>query len=200
MWGETFNENILFKAATAANQIPPGTVGKFGKGILARYIQGAAALDNDTLAAGEPSFLMAPLSAWDDEMYTDPITAANQVGLPMYVATNDHGVTGAIDGLVIGKALMAGIALVAIPEGYWGWALIQGYCSFARCWEAGTTANTFLQLDLDITTQLGLGFENIGADGGCAVGYSFAADDGTAHTVAGYFDFIGGLGTIFDIA
>lgn len=199
MWGEVLNENVLFKAATAAPQMPPGVIGRFGRGVLAMYIQGAAALDNDTLAAGEPSFLMAPLSAWDSDAYTDPNTAANAVGRPMYVATNNYGVSGAIDGLVVGHGLMGGLALVAIPESYWGWSLIKGYCSFARCYDNDLAANEYLQIDQAITTSLGLGVEKCSVDGAVCVGYTFAADDGTAHTVEGYFDFIGGLGTQFDI-
>jgi len=198
MWGETLNENILFKAATAAPQMEPGQISRFGNGVIARYIQGAAALDNDTLAAGEPALLLAPLTAWNDGAYHDPVTTTNVVGMKMYVATNDYGATGAANGGVIGPPLLAGFAVVAIPETYWGWALVEGYMSYARCYEAATTQYGYLKLDVAITTALGLGVE-LCTDDTFAIGYSWAADDGTAHTVAGYFN-ANGLGHIMDIA
>lgn len=196
MWGEVLNENILFKAATSTNQMDPGIVARFNNGVLARYIQGSATLDNDTLAAGEPCLLALPGTAYDDSRYT---SSTHELGQKLYVASNVSDGTGVTTGLAVGAFLMAGIATVAIPESYWGWALIYGYCSYMRCYDATVAQYEYLVLDNATATVNGMSLKNADADGQTAYGFSWAADDGTANTVAGFFD-ARGIGCMFDIA
>jgi hypothetical protein len=172
MWGEVLNEKILTAAATSANQ----------------YIQGAGTLDNDTLAIGEPCLLLPPAAAWnDDDNYK------------WYLATNVHDATGASSGLAVGAYLMAGFAAVAIPEGYWAWAIMVGRSSTIRCYDTGVAAWEYLVLDTATATVDGMSVKNADADGQTAYGYALAADVGAAHTVDAYVD-ARGIGCMFDIA
>ena len=123
MWGEVLNNKILTAAATSANQVHPGTIARFRDGTIARYIQGAATLDNNTLAAGEPALLLPAGSSWDDPYC-------------LYLGTNVSDATGASTGLVVGAFVLAGFAAVAIPETYWGWAITYGRCAYIRCHDA----------------------------------------------------------------
>lgn len=186
MWGEVLQMKILLAAATSANQVDPGQISRFRDGTIARYIQGAATLDNDTLAVGEPALLLPAASAWNDPY-------------KLYLATNVSDAAGAVPAMAVGPYIMAGIAAVAIPEGYWGWAVIRGYMSNVRCYDTAAAAWDHLVLDIATTTVDGMSLKQADADGQMSYGYALAADDGTAHTVAAFVN-ADGYGCVFDIA
>jgi hypothetical protein len=186
MWGELLHFNVLTKAATATNQEVPGRIAQFTNGSIARYVQAASTLDNDTLAAGEPCLLLPPGAAWDDPV-------------KLYMVSNVSNATGGSTGLTVGAFLLGGFAAVDIPETYWGWAVIEGYMSYARCYDTGVAAYEYLVLDNNTSTVYGMSLKNADADGQTAYGFSWEADDGTAHTVAAYVN-ARGIGCMFDIA
>jgi len=87
----------------------PGKKAIFPDGTRATYCQASATLNGDTFVYGQPGLLLPPSTSWDDPMKS-------------YLVGNDAS-------LVTGESVIvcAGLAAIALPEGYWGWFIHYGY-------------------------------------------------------------------------